>query len=349
MADATLHPDTATRRSDLRRRAVISFVLEHLVWFILAAVLLTLSLGVDGFFQINIFLNIGKQATFVGVIAIGLAMVIISGHLDLSNESVMAFAGMAGAMLVATGGPPALGLAIPPILILFLAIAVGGAIGFLNGFLVVKARINAFIVTLATWMIFRGFVHVVSGGRTPRGLPDGWRMVAYNIPIPLPNGGTLQFPWFIIILLASFLVFAFILGSTRFGRYIYLIGGDEKAPFRAGIPVARVLILVFTLAGALAGFAGWLLAARLDSVSANLGIGMLFEVFAAVVIGGVSLKGGVGRLSGVFAGALLLSTINTAITVMRIPVEYQRVIFGTILLLAVLLDSAKIWLRQRLL
>lgn len=347
MADATSL--SRTDSGDRRRRAVISFVLEHLVWFILATVLIVLSLGVDNFFQINIFLNIGKQATFVGVIAIGLAMVIISGHLDLSNESVMAFAGMAGAMLVATGGPPALGLEIHPILILLLTIAIGAAIGFVNGFLVVKAQINAFIVTLATWMIFRGFVHVVSGGRTPRGLPDGWRFVAYNIPIPLPGGGTLQFPWFILILLACFVVFAFILGRTRFGRYVYLIGGDAKAPFRAGIPVDRVLMLVFVLAGGLAGFAGWLLAARLDSVSANLGIGMLFEVFAAVVIGGVSLKGGIGRLSGVFAGALLLSTINTAITVMRIPVEYQRVIFGMILLLAVLLDSAKIWLRQKLL
>lgn len=349
MADARPHPDTETHRSDPGRRAAIGFVLDHLVWFILAMVLLVLSLGVDGFFQINIFLNIGKQATFVGIIAIGLAMVIISGHLDLSNESVMAFAGMAGAMLVATGGPPALGLEIHPAFVLVLAIGIGGAIGFLNGFLVVKARINAFIVTLATWMIFRGFVHVVSGGRTPRGLPDAWRFVAYNIPVPLPGGGTLQLPWFILILLACFVVFAFILGRTRFGRYVYLIGGDDRAPFRAGIPVDRVLIVVFVLAGALAGFSGWLLAARLDSVSANLGIGMLFEVFAAVVIGGVSLKGGVGRLSGVFAGALLLSTINTAITVMRIPVEYQRVIFGMILLLAVLLDSGKIWLRQRLL
>jgi len=165
-----------------------------------------------------------------------------------------------------------------------------------------------------------------------------------NIPI-----GDVNIPLFVVILIAAFAIFGFLLERTRLGRYIYLIGGNPTAPFRAGIPVDRILIVVFMLAGGLAAFGGWLLAARTDSVSANLGIGMLFEVFAAVVIGGVSLRGGIGRLSGVFAGVLLLSTITTAITVMRIDVEYQRVVFGAIILFAVLLDNGKIWLRKRFL
>lgn len=349
MATDTPANAEAPGAGSFNRRAVLSFVLEHLVWFILLGVLAVLSLTIENFFQIGIFLNIAKQATFVGIIAIGLAMVLIAGHLDLSNESVMAFSAMFGAWLVATGGPPALGLNINPALILLLTLALGAGVGLINGVLVVKARINAFIVTLATWMIFRGLVHVVSGGRTPRSLPDLWRDVALvNIPVPTP-WTIVQVPVFIVILIACFVFFSFILERTRFGRYVYLIGGDDKAPYRAGIPVDRMLIYVFVLAGALSGFSGWLLAARMDSVSANLGIGMLFEVFAAVVIGGVSLKGGVGRLSGVFAGVLLLSTISTAINIMRIPVEYERVIFGAILLFAVLLDSAKTWLRQRVL
>lgn len=328
-----------------RQRAVLTFVLEHLVWLILIAVLVVLSLTIENFASINILINIARQATFVGVIAIGLAMVVIAGHLDLSNESVMAFAAMFSAWLVATGGPPALGLDIHPAIILVLTLAVGAAIGLINGLMVVKLRINAFIVTLGTWMIFRGLVHVVSGGRTPRALPDLWREAALtNIGI-----GGVSLPLFVPILIVSFVFFGFLLERTRFGRYIYLIGGNPGAPFRAGIPVDRILILVFMCAGGLAAFGGWLLAARMDSVSANLGIGMLFEVFAAVVIGGVSLRGGIGRLSGVFAGVLLLSTITTAITIMRIPVEYERVIFGTILMFAVFLDTGKIWLRKRFL
>ncbi len=336
-------------KGPLGRRAILSFLLDHLVWFVLLIGLVVLSTTIDKFFQVGIFLNIAKQATFVGVMAIGLAMVLISGHLDLSNESVMAFAAMFTAWLVATGGPPALGLGIHPALILLIALAIGAAVGWLNGVLVVKVKINAFIVTLATWMIFRGLVHVVSGGRTPRSLPDLWRGVALtNLPIPTP-WGTLAVPLFIVILVLTFVFFSFVLERTQFGRYIYLIGGNTTAPFRAGIPVDRIIIYVFVLAGLLSGFSGWLLAARMDSVSANLGIGLLFEVFAAVVIGGVSLHGGVGRLSGVFAGVLLLSTISTAINIMRIPVEFERVIFGTILLFAVLLDSGKIWLRRRFL
>lgn len=336
-------------RAAVGRRAVLSFVLDHLVWIVLLIVLAVLSLTIDKFFQVGIFVNIAKQATFVGIIAIGLAMVLISGHLDLSNESVMAFSAMFAAWLVATGGPPALGLGIHPVFVLLIALGIGAGVGLFNGLLVVKVKINAFIVTLATWMIFRGLVHVVSGGRTPRSLPDPWRGIALtNLPIPTP-WGTFALPLFIVILVATFVFFGFILSRTKFGRYIYLIGGNATAPFRAGIPVDRILIYVFVLAGTLSGFAGWLLAARMDSVSANLGIGLLFEVFAAVVIGGVSLQGGVGRMSGVFAGVLLLSTIATAINIMRIPVEFERVIFGTILLLAVLLDSAKIWLRRRFL
>ena len=342
-------PRGSGRSRSLGRRAILTFLLEHLVWFILLAVLAVLSMAIDNFFQIGIFLNIAKQATFVGVIAVGLAMVLIAGHLDLSNESVMAFAAMFAAWLVATGGPPALGLDIHPVLVFAIAIAAGAAIGLLNGVLVVKVKINAFIVTLATWMIFRGMVHVVSGGRTPRSLPEAWRGVALtSIPVPTP-WGAVEVPLFIVILILTFVYFSFVLERTRLGRYVYLIGGNAIAPFRAGIPVDRVLIFVFVLAGALSGFAGWLLAARMDSVSANLGIGLLFEVFAAVVIGGVSLHGGIGRLSGVFAGVLLLSTIATAINIMRIPVEFERVIFGAILLFAVLLDSGKIWIRRQFL
>jgi ribose transport system permease protein len=142
-------------------------------------------------------------------------------------------------------------------------------------------------------------------------------------------------------------LFHFILTRTRFGRYVYLIGGNPQAPFRAGIAVDRILIQIFVISGMLAAFAGWLLAARTNGATANLGMGMLFEAFAAVVIGGVSLQGGVGRLSGVFAGVLLLSSIDTAINVMGMPPHYIQVIRGGLVLAAVLLDSVKTQIRRR--
>ena len=127
-----------------------------------------------------------------------------------------------------------------------------------------------------------------------------------------------------------------------------LIGGNATAAFRAGIRVDRLIAITFILAGAIAGLAGWLLAIRTAGATANLGIGMLFQAFAAVVIGGVSLKGGIGRLSGVFAGVLLLSSIQTAINVMGMPPHYTQMIQGALVLAAVLLDTLKTSIRQKL-
>ena len=127
-----------------------------------------------------------------------------------------------------------------------------------------------------------------------------------------------------------------------------MIGGNETATHRAGIPVSRNMILVFVLAGAIAGLSGWLLTVRTSGATANLGVGLLFNAFAAVVIGGVSLKGGIGSLPGVYAGVLLLSSINTAINLMGLPANVTQVIHGLLVLAAVMLDTFKQTIRRKL-
>jgi ribose transport system permease protein len=318
--------------------ALVNALLDHLVWLILAIILILFSLTIDRFFQIGIFLNILQHATFVGVIAIGLSFCIIAGHMDLSVESVMAFSAMLAAWLAAGRGS-ASGLEVDPWLTLAIAIAFGALAGGFNGLLVVRFQINAFIVTLATYIAIRGLGLVLTGGRSMYGLPDSFRAVA--------TAEIAGIPLLVLILVAAYLVFSVILTRTRFGRYVYLVGGNATAPFRAGINVKRMLYTVFILSGVLAAIAGWLLAARTNGATPNLGIGMLFEAFAAVVIGGVSLRGGTGRLSGVFAGVLLLSSIDTAINVMGLEPYYMQVIRGGLMLLAVLLDSAKTAIRRR--
>ncbi len=320
------------------RRNVLTFFLDNLVWFILLIVLAASSLAIEQFFQVGIFINILRQATFVGIISVGLSMAIISGHMDLSVESVMAFSAMLAAIIVGSNGA-GLGLDVSTWLTLALCLVVGGLIGAVNGVLVVKLGISAFIVTLAAYIGVRGFSLLLSGGRSVYGLPDDFRGIASSEPLGIPV--------LAILMVSTYAIFSFILRHTPFGRYIYMIGGNATAPFRAGIPVQRILISVFILSGVLAAFAGWLLAARTNGATANLGIGMLFEAFAAVVIGGVSLSGGVGRLSGVFAGVLILSTIDTAINVMGLPAHYMQVIRGGLVLAAVLLDSLKTVIRRR--
>src|SRR5919106_553189 len=288
------------------RAVLLNFLLDHLVWLILAIILVIFSLTIDRFFQLGIFLNILQHATFVGLIAIGLSFCIVAGHMDLTVVLVMAF---------------------------------GAAAGAFNGVLVIRFQINAFIVTLATYIAIRGLGLVLTGGRSMYGLPDDFRGVA--------SAAVFGLPLLVVISLIAYVVFHVILTRTRFGRYVYLVGGNPTAPFRAGIKVERVLYTVFIMSGVLAAIAGWLLAARTNGATPNLGLGMLFEAFAAVVIGGVSLRGGVGRLSGVFAGVLLLSAIDTAINVMGLEPYYMQVIRGGLMLLAVLLDSAKTAIRRR--
>jgi ribose transport system permease protein len=322
-----------------RQARILNLLLDHLVWLILAVILALFSLTIENFFQLGIFLNILQHATFVGLIAIGLSFCIIAGHMDLSVESVMAFAAMIAAWLAATRGS-ASGLELAPWLTFLIVLAFGALAGAFNGFLIIRLQINAFIVTLAMFIAIRGLGLVLTGGRSMYGLPDGFRAVA--------TVNLLGLPLLVIILALAYVVFHLFLTRTRFGRHVYLIGGNPTAPFRAGIDVHRVLYIVFILSGVLAAFAGWLLAARTNGATPNLGLGMLFEAFAAVVIGGVSLRGGVGRLSGVFAGVLLLSSIDTAINVMGLDAYYMQVIRGGLMLLAVLLDSAKSTIRRQL-
>ena len=326
-----------------QQRAVAEFVLDHLVWFMLAAVLIAFSATIPNFFQIGIFANIIEQSTFVGVMAIGLAIVIIAGHMDLSVESTAALAAMVTGMLFCARGI-GLGVTMSPEWLvlpasLLLALVVGGVIGLINGVLTVRLKMSAFIVTLASYIWVRGLVVAISGGRSAQDLAPSLRIIGIETILYVP-----LIAWIAII---CFVVFSFVMGKTPFGRHTTMIGGNAVAAFRSGIKVDRVMIIGFVLAGAIAGLAGWLLAIRTSGATANLGTGMLFNAFAAVVIGGVSLKGGVGRLPGVYAGVLLLSSIHTAINLMGLPAHYTQMILGMLVLAAVLLDTLKLQIRQR--
>lgn len=326
-----------------RRRQVLEFLLDNLVWLILIVVLAVFSASIDQFLQIGIFINILQNSTFIGIIAVGLSLTLIAGHMDLSIESVMALAAMLVALTFGTGGAGG-GLELSPSFLAFpvslaMALGVGALIGMLNGLLVVRLEINAFIVTLAAYIWGRGLVVALSGGRSVYGLPDELRAMAIQRVLGIPF-----LAWAFI---AVYVVFAFILSRTPYGRHLFMIGGNTVASNRAGIRVARNVILAFVLSGTLAGFAGWLLASRTAGATANLGIGMLFQAFAAVVIGGVSLRGGQGRLAGVFAGVLLLSSIQTAINVMGMRPHFTMMIQGLLVLVAVLLDTAKNSIRRR--
>jgi ribose transport system permease protein len=307
-------------------------------------VLIVFSAFIPNFFQLGIFANIIEASSVLGVLSIGLALVVISGHMDLSVESVAALAAMVVGILFCSAGI-GIGLQLEPDWLavpvsLLLATTVGGLIGLFNGVLVVRLKMSAFIITLASYIWVRGLVVAVSGGRSAQDLAPAIRWFGIQRLFGLPLTA-----W---IAIGCFVVFSFVMAKTPYGRHLKMIGGNETATYRAGIRVARNLVIAFMLAGAIAGLAGWLLTIRTSGATANLGIGLLFNAFAAVVIGGVSLKGGIGALPGVYAGVLLLSSINTAINLMGLPANFTQVIHGLLVLAAVLLDTLKQALRRRL-
>lgn len=325
-------------------RRILEFVLDNLVWFMLLVVLAVFSAFIPNYFQPGIFANIIEASSVLGVMSIGLAVVIIAGHMDLSVESVAALSAMAVGIVFCSAGI-GIGVQLTPDWLavpasLLIAIAVGATIGLVNGFFIVKLKMNAFIVTLATYIWVRGLVLAVSGGRSAQDLAPAIRWFGIQRLLGLPLTA-----WLAIL---CFVIFSFVMAKTPFGRHLKMIGGNENATFRAGIKVNRILMTSFALAGGVAALAGWILAIRTSGATANLGTGLLFNAFAAVVIGGVSLKGGVGALPGVYAGALLLSAINTAINLMGLPATSTQVIHGLLVLAAVLLDTFKQTLRQRL-
>ncbi len=323
---------------------MVEFFLDHLVWILLVVVLAIFSATVPNFFQLGIFINIIESSTMVAVMAIGLAIVIIAGNMDLSVESVAALSAMVTGILFCSHGigigwtlTPAW-LALP--ISLIIALLVGAVIGALNGALVVRLKMDAFIVTLASFIWVRGLVVALSGGRSAQDLTPAIRFIGIETFLSIP-----LIAWIAIL---CFVVFSLIMRVTPFGRHITMVGGNRIATFRAGIKVDRLLLISFILSGAIAGLAGWLLAIRTSGASAGLGQGMLFQAFAAVVIGGVSLKGGIGQLPGVYAGVLLLHAIQTAINLMGLPAHYTQVILGGLVLAAVLLDTVKLTIRKRL-
>ena len=329
MTDTATHPHARSAAlGRLMRRPEAGTLLGTLVVYAFFAALGgTTFLGAPGW---SSFLNMAAE---IGIIALPVGLLMIAGELDISVGAVLPAASLTVAILSGHYD-------LPTWIGILGGLGVGLLIGLVNGLLVVKVRMNAFIVTLASFIWVRGLVVAVSGGRSAQNLADELRWFAIQRIFGIPVSA--------YIAILCFVAFSVMMSKTRYGRHLTMIGGNEVAAFRAGIKVQKLVIIAFVLSGAIAALAGWLLAIRTSGATANLGTGMLFNAFAAVVISGVSLKGGIGILPGVYAGVLLLSSINTAITLMHLPPEYTQVIHGLLVLAAVLLDTLKQTIRQKL-
>ena len=270
------------------------------------------------------------STTVIGILALGTTFVIITGGIDLSLGTGMTLAAvMTGVFLANMGVPLVVGL--------LGGILTGALMGLINGFNVAFLKIPPFIATLAMMLIAQGLALVISGAAPIYfSAVDGYSAIALGNLVPgirLPNG--------VLILFFLTALAAVILGKTVLGRYVFAIGSNEEATSISGINVRKWKIIIYTLSGAFTGMAGIVLASRLNSAQPSLGIGYELEAIAAVVIGGTSLRGGKGSIIGTLIGALIMGVVTNGLRIMSIPQEWQTVVVGLVILVAVYTDTLR--------
>ncbi len=304
------------------------------IFIALALACLVLAVISDNFLSARNVLNVLRQTSINGVLAIGMTFVILTRGIDLSVGSVVALAGVVAASFAtttATGFIP--GAPYPAPLAIAVGLLVGMAAGAISGTIVARFRVPAFVATLGMLSAARGLTLLYSGGRPIPALTDGFRWIGTGdvagIPVP------------IFLFLGVFAAAHFTLTQTRFGRHVYAVGGNPHAAKVSGLPVVRIRFLVYVISGALAGLAGMILAARTGSALPQAGIAYELDAIAAVVIGGTSLAGGIGRVSGTLVGALLIGVMNNGLDLMGVESYYQQVIKGLLIVAAVMLDQSK--------
>ncbi|MFB8382803.1 ABC transporter permease/substrate-binding protein [Streptomyces rubiginosohelvolus] len=321
MATETLKSDTGAGGTSVIRRVLLdNGALSALVVLVVAMSLLS-----GDFLTTQNLLNVGVQAAVTAILAFGVTFVIVSAGIDLSVGSVAALSATVLAWSATSAG-------VPVVLAVVFAIVTGIACGFVNGALISYGKLPPFIATLAMLSIARGLSLVISQG-SPIAFPDSVSRLGDTL------GGWLPVP--VLVMIAMGLITALILGRTFIGRSMYAIGGNEEAARLSGLRVKRQKIVIYALSGLFAAVAGIVLASRLVSAQPQAAQGYELDAIAAVVIGGASLAGGVGKASGTLIGALILAVLRNGLNLLSVSAFWQQVVIGVVIALAVLLDTLR--------
>lgn len=280
------------------------------------------------------FFNVLRQVSVNLCISVGMTLVILTGGIDLSVGSVLALSGAVAAGMMKNGlelqGAGAfVGFSFFGCIVV--ALLIGAILGAFNGLMITRFKLPPFVATLGMLTIARGLTMLYTNGFPITGLGESFSFLGtgWLIGVPMP----------VWVALAVVIFFAFYMKKTRTGRYIFAIGGNEKASLLSGIKVDKVLLLVYTLAGVLSAVAGLLVTARLDSAQPNAGGGYELDAIAAVVIGGTSMSGGKGSIAGTVVGALIIGVLNNGLVLLDVSPFWQQVIKGFVIIGAVVLDK----------
>ena len=298
----------------------VSLVLVYIVICVVFAILSPYFLSVRN------FLNIGMFTSIIGVMAAGVTVAMLLGAIDISQWSVAAISGLTAASMLKDGQSL--------ILILVVCLLIGLACGAVNGLLVAIFKIPAIIATIGTMLIFRGIAYLSVNGLT---------IMVDNKPFEAIGTGRIfdVIPISMVIVVAVLLIIYYILNFTSFGRKVYAVGGNVNASYLAGINVQAVTFGAMVICAVCAAFSGLMVTAQVGAAIPSTGEGSEMDVLAAVILGGISLSGGKGRISGTVIGILILATIQNGLTMLSVPSFFQMIIRGLVLILAVLMDVVR--------
>ncbi|EGS7960664.1 ribose ABC transporter permease [Vibrio cholerae] len=320
---------TMTNTTSDNRKKLLSkeWLIEQKSLIALLFLVVVVSFLNPNFFTVDNILNILRQTSVNAIIAVGMTLVILTAGIDLSVGSVLALCGAFAASLIA--------MEVPVLVAVPTALLAGAALGAISGIIIAKGKVQAFIATLVTMTLLRGATMVYTDGRPiSTGFTDtadtfAWFGTGYALGIPVPV-------WLMVVVFAGAW---YLLNHTRFGRYVYAVGGNESATRLSGINVDRVKIGVYAICGLLAALAGIIVTSRLSSAQPTAGMGYELDAIAAVVLGGTSLMGGKGRIMGTLIGALIIGFLNNALNLLDVSSYYQMIAKAVVILLAVLVDN----------
>lgn len=307
----------------LDSKMIKAFCMKYVMHITLVIMCIFLAISQENFLTTRNMLVIFKQMSIQSIVAIGMTMVIISGNIDLSVGSVVAFCSVCGAIMMTND--------VPIVLAMILMVLIGAAFGFVSGAVTARLKLHSFLVTLALMQAVRGMAQMLTGGYPKSGLSDAFKKIE--------SGTILGVPYSILIMIVFYIVFMYIMKYTEFGRSIYAIGSNAESARLSGINVERVKTMVFVTASALCGVASIMLTAKVGSGDPTAATGWEMDTIAGAVIGGTNMSGGEGKLGGTIIGLLFVGILANGMILLNVSAYAQTVIKGMLIFLAVIINS----------
>lgn len=311
------------KKSYINWGKVLEYLNQNILYVVLLAIIIMLSIGTDKFFTISNIITILRKVSISAIIAVGMTIVILIGQVDLSVGAVVAFSSVATAFLMDNG--------FNAILAILISIVIGSLWGLINGFIVVRYNIHSFLVTMVMTIIIRAVIYLICQGYSIQIWHEGFYKIG--------NGFLLSIPFPVIYMVIAYVAGSFVLNRLPYGRFIFAIGGNSKAAIMSGIRIDKIKLSVFVVSAFLSSIGGVILSSRIMAGSSAVGQGWELDIIAAVLIGGTRLDSGEGKLSGTLLGAIFLGIIANGMNLIGVPAIFQDIVKGILILSAIILNN----------